>query len=83
LRINGYYSILHTYLKDWNRKGVRIVDDLVKENREFHSFEEFEKEYIINTNYLKYHGFIACLKKYFENLEIMFQKLSTHLCRGI
>ena len=82
---NNKLKINHTcfFYKDWYRKGVGIVDDVVKENREFHSFEEFEMVYIINTNYLKYHGFIACLKKYFQNLETMFQKLSTHICRGI
>jgi hypothetical protein len=39
---------------------------LARENGEFYSFEEFERKYNINTNFLKYHGFISCLKKYSE-----------------
>jgi hypothetical protein len=55
--------------KDWYRKGVRIVNDLVKEIGEFYSFAEFERKYNININFLKYHGFISCLKKYSENFD--------------
>jgi hypothetical protein len=42
---------------------------LVKENGEFYSFEEFEGKYNINTNFLKFHGFISCLKKYSEKFD--------------
>jgi hypothetical protein len=42
---------------------------LVKENGEFYSFEEFERKYNINTNFLKYHRFISCLKKYSEKFD--------------
>ena len=68
---NNKLKINHTcfFYKDWYRKGVRIVNDLVKENGEFYSFEEFERKYNININFLKYNGFISCLKKYSENFD--------------
>jgi hypothetical protein len=65
---NNKLKINHTcfFYKDWYRKGVRIVNELAKEDGEFYSFEEFERNYNINTNFLKYHRFISCLKKYSE-----------------
>ena len=68
---NNKLKFNHTcfFYKDWYRKGVRIVNDLVKENGEFYSFEEFERKYNINTNFLKYHRFISCLKKYSEKFD--------------
>jgi hypothetical protein len=53
---NNKLKFNHTYFsyKDWYRKGVRIVNDLVKENGEFYSFAEFERKYNININFLKY-----------------------------
>jgi hypothetical protein len=38
-------------MQNWYRKGVRIVNDLIKENGEFYSFEEFEKPKFIFYNF--------------------------------
>jgi hypothetical protein len=39
-------------MQNWYRKGVRIVNDLIKENGEFYSFEEFEKSIIFIQTFL-------------------------------
>jgi hypothetical protein len=39
-------------MQNWYRKSVRIVNDLVKENGEFYSFEEFEKSIIFIQTFL-------------------------------
>jgi hypothetical protein len=41
----------------------------VEHNGEFYLFEEFERKYYININFLKYNGFISCLKKYSEKFD--------------
>ena len=46
---NNKLKINHTcfFYKDWNRKGVKIVNELAKEDGEFYSFEEFERIMIL------------------------------------
>ena len=44
------------YLKDWDQKGVKNINDLVHDNGEFFSQDEFEHTFNIKTNFVQYLG---------------------------
>ena len=48
------------------RKGVKYLNDFVKENGEFYTWEEFSATKNIQTNYLQYYGTLNVLKEYIK-----------------
>ena len=57
--------------KTGTKKGIRFINDLVKENGEFYSQEELTERYNITTNYLHYQGIIKTIKIYLNKLKII------------
>ena len=54
------------FYKGWFRKGVKYLNDFVKENGEFYTWEEFSETKNIQTNYLQYYGTLNILKEYIK-----------------
>ena len=52
----------HIFYKTWFDKGIRFLNDLIHENGEFYSHEEFQENTGINSNTLQYHGTIKPVK---------------------
>ena len=61
----------YVFWKDWYKKDIRFINDLVKENRELYSQEELIERYNITTNYLHYQGIIKSIKIYLNKLKII------------
>ena len=51
-------------IKSWHKKGVIHVNDLVKENGQFLSQNEFENRYNTKTNFIQFQGIIHAIKDY-------------------
>lgn len=58
----------HVFFKEWFQKGIIYVNDIVKENNVFYSFQEFREKFPgIRSNFLQYNGLISAVKKMFKN----------------
>ena len=60
----------YVFWKDWYNKGIRFINDLVKENEEFYNQDELVAKYNITTNYLHYQGIIKSTKIYLNSHKI-------------
>ena len=58
------------YYDKWFKKGARLINDLINDNGEFFSYEEFSEILSIQTNYLQYCGTIKAIKAYLKNNNI-------------
>ena len=54
------------FYKEWFKKGVKIINDLVDETGTFLSLEKLQKRFSIQTNYLTYYGLTQCLNNLSE-----------------
>ena len=60
----------YVFWKDWYMKGIRFINDIVKENGEFYNQDELVAKYNIRTNYLHYQGIIKSIKIYLNSHKI-------------
>ena len=60
----------HIFYKTWFDKGIRFLNDLIHENGEFYSHEEFQENTGINSNTLQYHGTIKSVKEYLKTIKV-------------
>ena len=74
------------FYNDWKVKGVSIINDFIKcaDSREFYTFHEFSEKTQINTNFLKYHGIVAAIKKFLcsfnlQNLRLDFPMIPVNI----
>ena len=44
------------YMKKWDQQGIKSINDLIHENGEFLSQDEFEHTYDIKTNFVQFLG---------------------------
>ena len=51
------------YYRHWVKNGVNFVNDLVDEDGNFLSLDEFKRKYNIQTNFLEYAAVLNCVKK--------------------
>ena len=63
----GNHSVLY---KDWTKKGVWLINDLLQEDGNFMTFDHFNNVYNIKTNFLTYQGLILSIKKYLKEYQI-------------
>ena len=54
------------YYDKWFKNGVRFINDLVKDNGEFFSYQEFLERSRVQTNFLQYVGTIQAIKAYIK-----------------
>ncbi|XP_048257454.1 uncharacterized protein LOC125383226 [Haliotis rufescens] len=59
------------FLKYWFEKGVSQIIDLVKANKEFLSYEEFNDMYGICSYYLEFYGVVSSVKQYLGALNLV------------
>lgn len=58
------------YYSAWFKKGFRFINDLVKDNGEFYTHEEFRDITGINSNTLVYYGTIRAIKSYLKEIKV-------------
>jgi len=51
------------YYRHWVKNGVSFVNDLIDDEGNFLSLDEFRRKYNIKTNFLEYGGVLNCVKK--------------------
>jgi hypothetical protein len=54
------------YLQRWISRGILFLGDLLNQDGEFYSYDEFTTTYNIRSNFLEYRGIVNALKKYLE-----------------
>ena len=54
------------YYDKWFKNGVRFINDLVKDNGKFFSYQEFLERARVQTNFLQYVGTIQAIKAYIK-----------------
>ena len=50
------------FYRHWIKNGVFIINDLLLDNGNFLTYEQFVKTFSIHTNFLDYHGLIHSIK---------------------
>ena len=58
----------HTFLPQWEKKRNFFINDLVKENGNFMSFNEFHRKYNLNTNFLNFNGILTAIPRNLKEL---------------
>ena len=60
------------HLKRWSEKAILYVGDLINQEGEFYTFNEFEQKFRIRTNFLEYRGMINAIKTHLDchNLDL-------------
>ena len=51
------------YIKSWFQAGIQFVNDLVKNDGNFMSLQELNNTFMININFLQYHGIKRAIPK--------------------
>ena len=58
------------YYDKWFKNGVRFINDLVKDNGEFFSYQDFWERARVQINFLQYVGTIQAIKTYIKKKKI-------------
>ena len=61
---------MYVFWKDWFKKGIKFINDIVKTNGEFYNQEELVARYNITTNYLHNQGITKSIKIYLNKHKI-------------
>ena len=56
------------YIKEWDQEGVKNINDLVHENGDFFSQDEFEHTFNIKTNFVLYLGLKRAIVAYAKHI---------------
>ena len=64
----------HIFYRNWYDKGLKFVNDLIKENGKFYTLEEINTILGTSLNYLQYQGIIDSLKTYLRSININLTK---------
>ena len=54
IKRNGKFFIIEKYCYN----GVFFINDIVSEDKQFLSYQEFQNKYMISTNFLDYYGIV-------------------------
>ena len=60
----------HIYYTNWYKKGIKYINDLIKEDGEFYTLEEFIETTGIQTNHLQYYGTLRAIKLYLKYVNV-------------
>ena len=66
IKIGGSYI----YYSSWFQIGLRYINDLIKDNGEFYTYEEFKDITGIHPNTPVYHGTIRAIKSYLKEIKV-------------
>jgi hypothetical protein len=68
------------FISNWFNKGVIFINDLLNNNGDVYSFDEFNAIYDIKTNFVTYNGLRRAITKYIKSLgQCINQKLCSPL----
>ena len=67
------------YIKDWDQKGVKNINDLVNDNSEYLSQDEFEHAFNIKTNFVQYLGLKRAIVSYARTHNILTFSKKLHM----
>ena len=70
ITING----TQIFYRKWYDKGIRFINDLVKENGKFYKLEEMKHRTGISLNYLQYQEIIDSIKTYMSKINIKLER---------
>ena len=59
------------YIKKWDQQGIKSINDLIHENGEFLSQDEFEHTYNIKTNFVQFLGLKQAIMAYARTYNII------------
>ena len=59
------------YIKRWDQQGIKSINDLIHENGEFLSQDEFEHTYNIKTNFVQFLGLKQAIMAYARTYNII------------
>jgi hypothetical protein len=54
IKRNGKFFIIEKYCYN----GIFFINDIVSEDKQFLSYQEFQNKYMISTNFLDYYGIV-------------------------
>ncbi|MCG7879937.1 MAG: reverse transcriptase family protein [Candidatus Thiodiazotropha endolucinida] len=55
------------YYREWERKGVSFINDILDQNCQPLAFETFCRKFSLQTNFLQYEGFIRSVRTFISN----------------
>jgi hypothetical protein len=68
---NGNFFIIDKYCYN----GVFFINDIVSEDQQFLSYQEFQNKYMISTNFLEYYGIVGAVQKRWKKLILEYGSL--------
>ena len=68
------------FYENWCEAGIFFINDLLNENSEFMSWQQFEDTYNINSNFLQFHGILHMIPKTWKDQIIISEKLVNITC---
>jgi hypothetical protein len=57
--VNGNFCIIDKYCYN----GVFFINDIISEDKQFLSYQEFQNKYMISTNFLEYYDIVGAVPK--------------------
>ena len=60
------------FYQGWYKKGIYLVNDLIKENGDFYNITEFNQIYNVNANFLIYEEIERAIKEMWKNITLLF-----------
>ena len=64
IKRNGNVFIIEKYCYN----GVFFINDIISEDKQFLSYQEFQNKYMISTNFLEYYGIVGAVPTRWKNL---------------
>lgn len=52
----------------WIKKGIFLINDLINDDGNFLSLENFQDKFNVHTNFLTYNGLISAIPKHWKEL---------------
>jgi len=52
------------FIKEWFSKGIISIKDLLKDNGQFLSFQEFQRKYNFQSNFLNFYQVVSAIPNY-------------------
>ena len=62
------------YIKDWIDKNIVQIGELLNNNNQFMTYQEFINRYNINTDFITYQGIIQSIKSYMRKLNLNIER---------
>ena len=60
--------VIDLLLNKYCYNGVFCINDIVSEDKQFLSYQEFQNQCMISTNILEYYGIVGAVPKEWENI---------------